>query len=92
MRLIDADKVREKMKNTFDMQELYLPTHFMELVIDEVPTVDPVKHGRWRPHFTEPYENEGEVYWWVCSECEEAENRKSDYCPNCGAKMDEEDK
>ena len=39
MRLIDADKVIEVMRNKLDMQELYLPIHLKELVIDEMPTV-----------------------------------------------------
>ena len=38
-RLIDADAVLEQMRNTFDMQELYLPIHLKELVIDEMPTI-----------------------------------------------------
>lgn len=38
-RLIDADKVIEVMRNKLDMQELYLPIHLKELVIDEMPTV-----------------------------------------------------
>ena len=42
MRLIDADKIYEKMRNTFDMQELYLPMHFQSLIIDEAPTVDAI--------------------------------------------------
>lgn len=41
MRLIDGDSLIERMKNTWDMQELYLPVHFMDLVEDE-PTV-----GKW---------------------------------------------
>lgn len=42
MRLIDADDVLRKMESTMDMQDLYLPIHFKE-VIDEVPTVDAVE-------------------------------------------------
>ena len=38
-RLIDKDAVLEQMRNTFDMQELYLPIHLKELVIDELPTI-----------------------------------------------------
>lgn len=38
MRLIDADKVPEFMNNKLEMQELYLPIHLKELVIDEMPT------------------------------------------------------
>lgn len=38
MRLIDADKVLEFMNNKLEMQELYLPIHLKEFVIDEMPT------------------------------------------------------
>ena len=38
MRLIDADKLIEDMRNKWDMQDLYLPIHFKELLIDEQPT------------------------------------------------------
>lgn len=38
MRLIDADKVIEFMGSKLEMQELYLPIHLKELVIDEMPT------------------------------------------------------
>ena len=58
--------------------------------------VQPVKHGRWidiyeyckaldlRPTGLEEY------YW--CSECDKAEKKTSDFCPNCGARMDGDDK
>lgn len=45
MRLIDADALFDKMQNTLDMQELYLPIHLKELVIDEMPTIDAVPVG-----------------------------------------------
>lgn len=38
MRLIDADKVLKFMSGKLDTQELYLPIHLKELVIDEMPT------------------------------------------------------
>ena len=37
-RLIDADKLLDDMKNKWDMQDLYLPIHFKELLIDAQPT------------------------------------------------------
>ena len=50
---------------------------------------DAVRHGRWE--FKHPN-------GWACSECGEwglmIDNRgicKSNYCPNCGAKMDGDD-
>ena len=39
MRLIDADSLIERMKNTWDMQDLYLPVHFEDFVEDEPTAV-----------------------------------------------------
>lgn len=41
------------------------------------------KHGRWihKDNFIGKY--------LMCSECSHVTGRKSKYCPNCGAKMDE---
>ncbi len=56
--------------------------------IDQMPSVDvqPVKHGRWiwdsSPEFGNPYGS------YVCSECDERQAYKENYCPNCGARMD----
>lgn len=38
MRLIDADKLIENMKEIWDMQDLYLPIHFKEFLVDKQPT------------------------------------------------------
>ena len=59
-------------------------------MIYEMPTADvaPVRHGRWvHEHISEGYA------WVICSECEEVIhkiliNKRLNYCPNCGAKMD----
>lgn len=47
---------------------------------------EPVRHGRWTRHRT--YEHDGELY---CTECNKDAPMDSlwEYCPNCGAKMDE---
>ena len=52
--------------------------------INKMPAVDavPVVHGRWMP--MKRYRSE-----YVCSECGDMwPDFKSDYCPNCGARMD----
>lgn len=41
-RLIDADAFIEEARNRIDMQDLYLPVHIKEMVLDEMPTVDAV--------------------------------------------------
>lgn len=66
-------------------------------VLEELPTIDPVKHGEWLPHPTEPD-------WDVCSVCRLGTRRRFHfndgvyggydveesfaYCPRCGAKME----
>lgn len=80
MRLIDADVIK-------------IPKGFFEKVdnvpkfydwLDDQPTVDPVKHGRWTKigHI--------ENTWLVskCSECGYQTIDAGNYCPNCGARMD----
>ena len=73
MRLIDADAL---LKGRQD--HTYISTH----EIWNASTVDPIKHGRWVW-----------VNGWVsCSVCgcepPSETNITSNYCPNCGAKMD----
>lgn len=65
--------------------------------IDELPFIDPVKHGRWLKTEAFPHH----VY---CSECNNTYipndrwqiwtdgDLPRKYCPNCGAKMDMEGK
>ena len=81
MRTIDADRL----KRSF---EANTPIAFQDCVpgihsvIDLEPTVEaePVRHGHWTV-----------TRWFVqCSECGEAfPLTPTNYCPNCGAKMDE---
>lgn len=57
----------------------------------EVSDVQPVKHGKWIDTYTWTMFHEfkssgrGEHFW--CSECEQGQKQKSNYCPNCGADM-----
>lgn len=52
-----------------------------------IPTADvaPVAHGRWVTHYRSGTPV-AEGYVSTC--CDMWNNRKSDYCPSCGAKMD----
>ncbi len=51
-----------------------------------IPAADvaPVVHGRWVTHYRSGT-TVAEGYVSTC--CDMWNNRKSDYCPNCGAKM-----
>ena len=60
-RLIDADKLLDDMKNKWDMQDLYLPIHFKELLIDAQPTafdVDKVVEQLGKEIKENPYQSE----------------------------------
>ena len=55
--------------------------------------VQPEKYRRWigiyewaKMHDSRP--SGMCIYFW-CSECQTAQEKKSNFCPNCGAKMDE---
>lgn len=76
MRLIDADALFETMNraswyNNADRDDVAL-----ELILKE-PTVEPVKHGRWKGNGFGDYR---------CSWCDEVVSSKPNYCRNCGVK------
>ena len=59
--------------------------------IKNLPAVDAVEvvHGQWVHHYYdsgEPIDDK-----WYCSECHMCnDHRRTNYCPNCGARMDGE--
>ena len=71
-------------------------------VICNAPAVDAevVRHGRWNPVMHRDIFGKEYVYRHACSKCNEyalcdranydSEEVLSEYCPNCGAKMDAE--
>lgn len=60
------------------------------IVRDDFPTVDaePVRHGHWELSLFDGN--------WMCSKCGNkpyhSNMKNMNYCPNCGAKMDEVEK
>ena len=94
MRLIDADALEKRAYDDLHYRAVIEDWEFDVITnyLDAAPAIEaePVKHGRWE--FKHPN-------GWACSECGEwglmIDNRgicKSDYCPNCGAKMDGKEK
>lgn len=82
MRLIDADKLKENFTNA-DACGLNLELdRYAIKCIDNEPTIDPLQHGYWK---------ETDDPWFsACSVCGyiEYECVGSNYCPECGTKMD----
>ena len=104
MRLIDADKLIERCDIEATGGESFWRVMWQEFAktVKDMPTVEaePVRHGRW----VETDETE-EFYGFLsqCTNCgklslvydndpEVPEYGATHYCPNCGAKMDEEEK
>lgn len=93
MRLIDADElVKNRYKaNEFNSETRSWGTYVVDLIdICDAETIDPAKHGKWvSGHEWMPI--------YVCSICgiralfdDSGDHAFSNYCPNCGAKMDGE--
>ena len=79
----------------FQCKELeYAPEwdgHTSAQAIDRIGQLEPVRHGWWLyNYYPTVWYGHGEPPEWVCSECEERAYNTYDYCPNCGAKMDDE--
>ena len=89
-RLVDADELHMYFLNKVFTQKNWA-YYEIEDAIDSAPTVDaePVRHGRWekvgQQFFRKHYHN----HMVTCSECHREGAIRWDYCPHCGAKMDE---
>lgn len=86
MRLIDVDTL-EWFRVTLSNGETCILIRKPH--INELPTVDaePVRHGEWLPIKMEM--SFGTLNGVKCSLCGKEKVREgSNYCPNCGAKMD----
>ena len=98
MKLYTADAIKEQVHKLLcrDCGETdYCPNCDYRELIDEIldaPTVDaePVRHGHWINHFDDLFPEDSSV---ECSVCHEYEGimANDNYCPHCGAKMDEEE-
>ena len=64
-------------------------------MIEELPSAEPVRHGMFVGTEYDGYADGNPVYYeWKCSECGaifEEDEPTYRYCPNCGARMDEDD-
>ena len=101
MRLIDADLLEKEIYKWMPKdQETWMDSEIppienlvvsIMMTIQEQPTVDavPVRHGKWTNHILGST-GYGTTVMHQCSECECMTISRFRYCPNCGARMDEE--
>ena len=85
-RLIDANALQEHIGDCFGYPAVDI---LHEIAI--FPTVDAVEvvHGKWTPNFEYDFDRgEHRLVGYHCDQCGIWTLHKSNYCPNCGAKMD----
>ena len=96
MRLIDAERFERRLMFTVDVDEICddcLRSFLAEMSAEK--TVEQVRHGHWK---TVCNKDTAYIKMYRCSCCKDAfmldegeieENGEYNYCPNCGARMDE---
>ena len=94
MRLIDYQAAIDRYYVEYKKQDICDGSEdrdWLKRCFDEAPTIDavPVVHGRWKPYKT-PLDTR--QTGWICTNCSfvnhDLSNGDTNYCPNCGAKMD----
>ena len=92
-RYIDADALIRERTTFMQDEEAFDVSVVLVTDIKLAPTADvaEVKHGHWIYHNDDLFPAESKQ---ECSVCHEKEDQRyitnENYCPNCGAKMDEE--
>lgn len=96
VRLIDGNKAEAVLRNIADHlkeaenTDLWPATYAAADVIKHQPTIDPESlgaKGRWIYKWDAERDPKKLFVRIVCSECNLHTGQKSNYCPNCGAKM-----
>lgn len=95
MRLIDADKYIKKLNNHKEIAQKGIVGQFVKGMINGIdfaityaktaPTIEARKHGHWIKLFDPNYG----IIGVECSVCKGEMRRATEYCPFCGAVMDE---
>lgn len=85
-RLIDADMfeaVTTKIPDGMDAESYMAGMDFVLNKIDDAPTIEPErKKGKWIKM------SDADGIFYACSDCGEWHEEISNYCPNCGTRMD----
>lgn len=92
--MIDYIK-REDALNALKIARGYCPCAYGEIKRLPVADVAEVRHGKWRGWHGDKMVGVDEYrhyHYNTCSECGKGNAVKSNYCPNCGAKMDKEER
>lgn len=94
--LISREALKKAFEDTVCIEPM--PYAFVRQIIDNAPTIDPIfglfkePHGKWISQFDYCKQHNlmptGYGCFWWCNQCDGSNEKKTNYCPNCGAKMD----
>ena len=89
MRLIDAGDLLKWLDEWWGVGETWIETDVLADYIHAMPTIEaePVKHGRWEQFGC--YNQCSACNEAVCVWDDDGEVQHFNFCPRCGAKMDE---
>ena len=91
-RYIDAENIKLKGISVFDQNlEMLIPLSDVRKSLQMTPTADvqEVRHGEWVERVKIRKDGEARLVHWQCSLCGcFLGTNIANYCPNCGAKMD----
>lgn len=93
MRIAEIDKntiinMLQSYKEDFEESMNYDAIHmisFIVMLLKNVPEIERDVHSKWVNSYRSGYKPPDVV---VCNHCDYWNEKKEDYCPNCGAKMD----
>lgn len=93
---LDMDEVLRHCRRYIGQEydEPYLVSAVPEEVIRSLPAADVVerKTAKWRYQVLTVPGGKGQTYAkWSCSRCHKKEKKRSPYCQNCGAEMENYD-
>ena len=95
MRLIDADALMKELEREVELADDWKTAHEIVNVVKYFPTIEPEqKKGKWLSHYgyckRKGYTPSGLSTFWWCNQCEQGVEYPTNFCPNCGAKMEVE--
>lgn len=67
----------------------------LQKCIEQLPSAPEPKTGKWLSHYEYCKKHKllpsGSVAFWWCDQCEQGVEHPTNFCPNCGADMREEE-
>lgn len=91
MKLIDADALLVALRDYWAEGTNETGMEVLDKIIVSLENkgadAEPVKHGMW---IDEAEDWRNQIEWFKCSQCDFPTSTAYKYCPNCGARMDEE--